>query len=80
VIGWDILETLFRVPRAIHTWVNITDVFGGGGQRANGTIPNTANVTGNLICKMVAAKPEVYLSQLLHKIATPFERLTQPFY
>jgi hypothetical protein len=49
-------------------------------QEVNGAIPNTANVTGSLIFKMAAAKPEVLISQLLHKIATPFERLTQPFY
>jgi hypothetical protein len=35
--------------------------------------------TGSHICKMVAAKPEVRVSQLLYKIATNFQRLSACF-
>ena len=36
-------------------------------------------VTGSRIFKMTAAKPEVLISQLLDKIATPFQRLNPIF-
>ena len=48
-------------------------------QEVNGAIPNTANVTRSLIFKMAAAKPEVLMSRLLEKIATPFQRLIPIF-
>src|SRR5208282_1609463 len=38
-----------------------------------------SDVTGSLLLKMAAAKPEVLISQLLDKIATPFQRQTPHF-